>query len=90
MVKISTMNTDYIDFKVGDIVIVGDSGASVVYILTMEMPAKDPSYYQALAANGSIATLWKGSIRAKIGHYDLEGMYKKMEKDWISWFEGGK
>jgi len=86
--KNSTKNGDFLDFKVGDIVIVGDSGASVVYILTMEMPAKDPSYYQALASNGSIATLWKGSIREKLGHYDLEGMYKKMEKDWIDWFEG--
>lgn len=77
------------DFEVGDIVRIGDSKASMIYILTMKMPAKDPSYYQALAANGSIATLWKGSIREKLGHYDLDSLFQMMENDWILWFEGG-
>ena len=77
------------DFEVGDIVRIGDSRASMVYILTMKMPSKEPSYYQALAANGSIATLWKGSIREKLGHYDLDGLFQMMENDWIREFEGG-
>ena len=87
--KNSVRNGEFLDFEVGDIVRIGDSKASMVYILTMKMPAKDPSYYQALAANGSIATLWKGSIREKLGHYDLEGLFQMMENDIILEYEGG-
>lgn len=76
------------EYEIGDIVRVGDSSASKIYILTTKMPTKDPSYYLAIGANGNIATLWEGSIKEKVDHFDLEGLFHKMEHDLLYGYGG--
>lgn len=69
-------NTRY--YEVGDVIRVSDSAAPS-YLITMRMPEKNPSYYLSIATNGSTATIWKGLIKEKIGHIDMEGIFRQME-----------
>lgn len=89
MAIVSNKMKEFGKFEVGDIVRVGDSDAAQLYIITMKMPAKDPSYYMSIAANGSIATLWEGSIREKVDHLDLEELFHRMEHDLLEGCKGG-
>lgn len=75
------MSIDFKKYDVGDIVRVGDADASQIYIITAKMPENDPSYYMSVASNGSIATLWEGSITEKIDHFDLQYLFKHMRED---------
>lgn len=88
--KNSSKNENLGVFNVGDIIKIGDSSASGAYIITMCMPQKDPSYYMSIAANGSIATIWKGSIVEKIGHFDLDKMFEQMQHDLLYGSGGSK
>lgn len=65
-------------YEVGDVIRVSDSAAPP-YLITMRMPEKNPSYYLSIATNGSTATIWKGLIKEKIGHIDMEGIFRQME-----------
>lgn len=73
----STKNEYY---DIGDVIRVSDR-ASLAYLITMRMPEKDPSYYLAIASNGSTATIWKGLIKERIGHIDMEGIFMQMQHD---------
>lgn len=67
-------------YEVGDVIRVSD-GAAPAYLITMCMPEKNPSYYLSIASNGSTATIWKGLIKEKVGHIDMEGIFMQMEHD---------
>jgi len=67
-------------YEVGDVIRVSD-GAAPAYLITMCMPEKNPSYYMTIASNGSTATIWKGLIKKRIGHVDMEGIFMQMEHD---------
>lgn len=76
-------------FEVGDVIrINGDN--SPAYLITMCMPEKNPSYYLCITTNGSTATIWKGLVRDKIGHIDLEEIFRKMEHDLLNGIGGEK
>lgn len=67
-------------YEVGDVIRVSD-GAAPAYLITMCMPEKNPSYYMTIASNGSTATIWKGLVKKRIGHVDMEGIFMQMEHD---------
>lgn len=76
MSKYSVMEEE---FEVGDIILLGFGDCSESYVITNCMPLNDPSYYMCINSNGSIATIWKGSITRKLDHVDLKGLFEKLK-----------